>query len=266
MTRSLGLLLPLALACAPTAPVAPVADAGSLVIGAPGQPFQLDGASSSGEEIQLRWALIDGPEDAALLHAETPWPVLIPNAEGVYLLGLTVCDARGACDEAQTAAVVGATAHRQRALRGAALGGLFGGFGGPSLGGFGGPKADNHAPEAQASAQRSLAATSSVKLDGRASSDPDGDTLRYRWRFVSRPAGSALTNDDIVNGADAQANFTADVEGVWQVQLTVRDHSLGDTVVLPEIILKSLHDDDPIDDLSAGPGLMRWDVAAASAP
>ena len=45
MSRSLGLLLPLALACAPAAPVAPVADAGSLVIGAPGQPFQLDGAT-----------------------------------------------------------------------------------------------------------------------------------------------------------------------------------------------------------------------------
>ena len=264
MSRSLGLLLPLALACAPAAPVAPVADAGSLVIGAPGQPFQLDGASSSGERLQHRWALLDGPQDAALLHDDTPWPVLIPQAEGVYWLGLTVCDARGACDEAQTAAVVGATAHRQRALRGAALGGLFGG--GPSFGGLSGPKADNHAPEAQASAQRSLAATSSVKLDGRASSDPDGDSLRYRWRFVSRPAGSALTNDDIVNGSDAQASFTADVGGTWQVQLTVRDHSLADTVVLPDIILKSLHDDDPIDDLSAGPGLIRWDLAAASAP
>ena len=265
MSRSLGLLLPLALACAPAAPVAPVADAGSLVIGAPGQPFQLDGASSSGEHLQLHWALLDGPEDAALLDTDTPWPVLIPQAEGVYLLGLTVCDSRGACDEAQTAAVVGATTHKQRALRGAALGGLFGG--GLTPGGFGGPKlGDNQAPEAQASAQRSLAATSSVKLDGRASSDPDGDTLRYRWRFVSRPAGSALTNDDILNSDDAQASFTAEVEGVWQVQLTVRDNSLGDTVVLPEIILKSLHDDDPIDDLSAGPGLTRWDVAAASAP
>jgi hypothetical protein len=245
MSRSLVPLLPLLVACAPAAPVA---DAGFRVSGAPGEPFLFDGASSTGESLTFSWAVTDGPEAATLHDAETPWPVLVPEVEGVYTLSLTVCDAWGVCDEADTVAIVGSSASRQRSLgRGLSLG-----LGGFKFGGF--KFGDNTAPEADARSLRSFRATASVKLDGSASSDPDGDTLRYRWRFVSRPSGSALTNDDIQDSTSAQASFTADVEGVWQVQLTVRDHSLADTVVLPDLILRSLHDSDPWDDLSPAPG------------
>ena len=252
MSRSL-VLLPLLVACAPAASVA---DAGSRVSGSPGEPFMFDGASSTGDALTYAWAVTDGPEAPALIDAETPWPVLVPASEGVYTLTLTVCDAWGACDQAQTAAVVGSPASRRRALGGGLSGVAFGGvkFGGFKLG-------DNHAPEADASARRSFGAMSTIKLDGSTSSDPDGDSLRYRWRFVSRPSGSALTNDDIQDNTSAQASFTADVDGVWQVQLTVRDHSLADAVLLPDIVLRGFDDDDPIDDLSAipSPGLAEFD-------
>ena len=255
MSRSL-VLLPLLVACAPAAPVA---DAGFRVSGAPGEPFLFDGASSSGESLTYAWSVTDGPEAAALHDAETPWPVLLPGTEGVYTLTLTVCDAWSVCDESQTAAIVGSSPSRQRALGGGLSGVALGGgkLGGPKLG-------NNNAPEADASALRSLGASSLVKLDGSASSDPDGDSLRYRWRFVTRPSGSALTNADIQDNTSAQASFTADVEGVWQVQLTVRDHSLADAVLLPDIILKGYRDDDPIDDLGAAPsgGVTAFDDAA----
>ncbi|MCK6517956.1 PKD domain-containing protein [Myxococcota bacterium] len=96
-----------------------------------------------------------------------------------------------------------------------------------------------------------------MKLDGSASSDPNGDTLRYRWRFVSRPADSALTDADIQDNTSALASFTGDVDGTWQVKLTVRDQSHADAVLLPDIILKGLHDHDPWDITSRRPGELR---------
>jgi hypothetical protein len=246
--RSLGLLMPLMVACSPAAPAA---DAGFMVHGAPGQAFLFDGSTSSGDSLTFSWVLVDGPEAAALHDADTAWPTLFPEVEGVYMLSLTVCDARGACDEAETFAVVGdSQASRQRLMRAPS-------FGGGKLLGGSKPFGDNNAPEADATARRSFGSTATIKLDGSASSDPNGDTLRYRWRFVSRPADSALTDADINDNTAALASFTADVGGTWQVKLTVRDQSLADAVLLPDIILKTLEDDDPLDDLSRRPGELR---------
>ena len=245
--RSLGLLLPLLVACSPAAPTA---DAGFMVNGAPGQAFLFDGSQSAGDSLTFSWAVVDGPSSCELHDADTAWPTLLPDTEGIYTLSLTVCDVRGACDEAETFAHVGASASSRQRLMSA-----------PSFGGklHGGPKpfGDNDPPEAEASARRSFASMSTIKLDGSASSDPNGDTLRYRWRFVSRPADSALTDADIQDNTAALASFTADVEGTWQVKLTVRDQSHSDAVLLPDIILKTLEDDDPLDDLSLRPGALR---------
>ncbi|MBK7758856.1 MAG: hypothetical protein IPI35_21165 [Deltaproteobacteria bacterium] len=127
---------------------------------------------------------------------------------------------------------------------------------GKPLGGFK-PFGDNDPPEAEASARRSFGSMSTIKLDGSASSDPNGDTLQYRWRFVSRPADSALTDADIQDNTAALASFTADVQGTWQVKLTVRDQSHADAVILPDIVLKALEDHDPLDDLNRRPGALR---------
>jgi hypothetical protein len=246
--RTLGLLPLLLVACSPAAPTA---DAGFMVNGAPGQAFLFDGSQSSGDSLTFTWALAEGPEFAEIYDADTAWPTLLPEAEGVYTLNLTVCDTRGACDEAQTFAQVGASASsRQRLMSAPSFGG------GKVLGGFK-PFGDNDAPEAEASARRSFGSTATIKLDGSASSDPNGDTLRYRWRFVSRPADSALTDADIQDNTSALASFTGDVDGTWQVKLTVRDQSHADAVLLPDIILKGLHDHDPWDITSRRPGELR---------
>ena len=239
MLRALSLAA-LLTGCAPSP--APVADAGALVVGAAGDVYLLDGSSSQGEGLRYAWALVDGPTNAPLIEADAQAAYLQPTAEGVYTLGLTVCDRWDRCDEAQTMALVGEAASRQRL---ASFGGL-----GLSAKPFG----KNRAPMAKASASRSLSRSGTIKLDGSASSDPDGDSLRYRWTFTARPSGSALTDADIQDSTSALASFTGDVKGSYGVKLVVRDGMLADSVVLPDIVLSAVHDNDPLDILSRPPG------------
>ena len=59
-----------------------------------------------------------------------------------------------------------------------------------------------------------------IQLDGTASFDSDGDPIIYRWRPVSRPAGSsALLNNPTL----AQPTFRVDVKGEYVWELRVRD-------------------------------------------
>ena len=221
---------------------APVADAGALVVGAAGDVYLLDGSSSQGQGLHYVWSLVDGPADARLSEADAQAAYLQPSAEGVYTLGLTVCDRWDRCDEAETMALVGEAASRQRLVS-------FGGLGLSAK-----PFGKNRAPEADAIARRTMGLGGLVKLDGSASSDPDGDSLRYRWTFTARPAGSALTDADIQDSTSALASFTGDVKGSYGVKLVVRDGMLADSVVLPDIVLSYVHDNDPLDILSRPPG------------
>lgn len=107
-----------------------------------------------------------------------------------------------------------------------------------------------------------------IRIDGSASSDPDGDSLRYRWTFTARPAGTALTDSDIVGGTSALASCTGDVKGTYGVNLAVRDGMLADSVILPDIVVGYVHDSDPLDDLNRRPGEPQHVEAAqrSSAP
>ena len=191
MFRSLLSLFPLLSACA-SGP-GPTASAGAEVVGEPGQTFLLDGSASAAEGATYTWSVLEGPEEAPLIDADEPVAYLLPETEGVYTLGLEVCDAAGRCEAATTRALVGAKA-RQSAFGGASFGG--GSFKG--AGGFG----KNQAPQAQASASRALGAFSAlIRLDGSASTDPDGDTLR-----VSDAGG--VNGGSIVINADNTITFT----------------------------------------------------------
>ena len=233
------LLTPFALLTACQPGPGPNVSAGAEVVGEPGQTYLLDG-SSSADGAQYTWTLLDGPEDAALIDADQAVAYLIPEAEGVYTLGFEVCDAWGRCEAATTRALVGAKA-RQSASFG---GGVF--FGG-GLGGLG----KNQAPQAEASASRALSSASVIRLDGSASTDPDGDALRYRWTFTTRPAGSALTDADIMDSSSALASFKADVSGTYGVRLVVRDGLASDSALLSGIVVKAVQDHDPIDEGAA---------------
>jgi hypothetical protein len=59
-----------------------------------------------------------------------------------------------------------------------------------------------------------------VALDGRQSSDPDGQALSYRWRIASAPAGSTVT---ISNPTSARPDLFAQLAGDYLVCLTVTD-------------------------------------------
>jgi RHS repeat-associated protein len=78
----------------------------------------------------------------------------------------------------------------------------------------------NSAPIADAGPDQTVVAGGLVQLDGSASADVDNDPLSYTWNLAQRPAGSAaaLSNSLVVDPA-----FVADIEGDYEVELTVND-------------------------------------------
>jgi hypothetical protein len=234
MSRPLGLSLLLLGACAPAA--GPTADAGFNVHGAPGQIFAFDGSASAGDSLTFRWTVLDAPAQADFIleDADRSEAMLIPETEGTYVLGLEVCAPYGACDSAETQAWVGETATR-------------GGLAGTKALGFAvkkpGRLGNNQPPEAEGTASRSFRASDTVRLSASGSSDPDGDTLRYRWSFHAVPAGASPAIDESTSEI---TSFTADKSGTYQVKLTVRDGIASDAVLLPDIVVKALDDNDPI--------------------
>jgi hypothetical protein len=234
MSRPLGLSLLLLGACAPAA--GPTADAGFNVHGAPGQIFSFDGSASVGDSLTFRWTVLDSPTHAnfTLEDADGPAAMLIPETEGTYVLGLEVCNSSGACDSAETEAWVGETATRA-------------GLSGTKSLGFAinkpGRLGKNKPPEAEGTASGSFRSSATVRLNASGSTDPDGDSLRYRWSFTSVPAGSATNIDESTSEI---TSFTADKSGTYQVKLTVRDGYAADAVLLPDIVVKTLDDAEPI--------------------
>jgi hypothetical protein len=78
----------------------------------------------------------------------------------------------------------------------------------------------NRPPVADAGRDRDVAAGTDVEVDGRLSSDPDGDRLAYLWTLEERPAGSLAA----LNGVDrARPVFFADEAGDYLLKLVVND-------------------------------------------
>ena len=89
----------------------------------------------------------------------------------------------------------------------------------------------NSDPEANAGVDAFVYSGSSAQLDGRASSDPDDDTLSYQWSFSDPDLGS------LDNASSATPTFSpaASTEGGVELTLTVSDGHGGsdqDTVVV----------------------------------
>lgn len=109
--------------------------------------------------------------------------------------------------------------------------------------------AANNAPTAEAGSSQTVQLGSQVALDGSASADPDGNTLRYAWSLVSGPA--AVT---IQNSTTAAAYFTPTVTGSYVVRLVVSDgyvSSTADTVTITVVKLNNAPVADAGDDQAA---------------
>jgi len=84
----------------------------------------------------------------------------------------------------------------------------------------------NQAPVADAGADRTTylfsGTSGSVDLDGSGSHDPEGKDLTYAWTLVFQPAGSAAS---FSNSAGATTTLSFDLEGTYEIRLTVNDGS-----------------------------------------
>ena len=84
----------------------------------------------------------------------------------------------------------------------------------------------NATPVADAGPDQYVITGSVVTLDGSGSSDANGNTLTYRWSFVSKPAGSNAT---LSSSASVQPSFTVDLTGAYIVSLVVNNGTSSST-------------------------------------
>lgn len=110
---------------------------------------------------------------------------------------------------------------------------------------------ENEPPVADAGADMTGTSGVAVVLNGGDSNDPDNgpDPLTYSWRFVSVPAGSALTDIDISGANTASPSFKPDVAGMYTLELTASDGDLDDSATTTVTV-----DSEPpgaVDDLAA---------------
>ncbi len=169
----------------------PVANAGSDQAVTVGDTVNLDGNTSSdsdGDPITFSWSFTSRPTGsvATLSNATIATPNFTADVAGNYSVSLTVIDDKGASntDTVIITAVV------------------------------------NNSPVANAGGNQSASFGDTITLDGSLSSDPDGDPLTFSWTFISKPTGSTAT----LNGANTDtASFVGDVEGNYEVSLTITD-------------------------------------------
>ncbi len=107
----------------------------------------------------------------------------------------------------------------------------------------------NSPPTADAGADQTVAADTSVTLDGSGSSDPDNDTLLFKWTQLDGPHSVTISD-----AFAAQPTFTATDPGAYVFSLDVSDGEFTDTAETT-VTVPSPADDDSTgadDDASHG--------------
>lgn len=162
---------------APPMNVAPIADPGGPYEGEPGAPVMFDGSASSdpnGDVLTYAWDFGNGSFGDGISATHTF------VAEGTYSITLTVNDGQVSDSATTSATIVMPPANRTPTAD----------PGGPYSGNAGSP----------------------ISFDGSASSDPDEDTLTYRWDF-----------GDGTLGDGAMPTHTFSVAGNYTITLIVND-------------------------------------------
>ena len=82
-----------------------------------------------------------------------------------------------------------------------------------------------------------------ITLDGSASSDPDGDILKFSWTLLAKPSGSSPVLSDSTN---KKPTFIADQPGVYVASLVVTDPSKANSEPKTVVITASLANREPV--------------------
>jgi hypothetical protein len=189
----------------PASDEAPVADAGPDTNAFTGHPATIDGSDSydpGNMMVTYDWSFIEVPvgsaaTDDALSDLTSAKPVFVPDIDGVYRLSLIVND--GTSESIADEVII--TSY-------------------PS----------NVAPNSDAGTDRNAMTDILVNIDGSGSADPDNwpQSMTYAWTFDAAPAGSALTDADIIYSDEVAASFIPDIDGTYILKLTVSDGDLTD--------------------------------------
>ena len=201
----------------------PVADAGAnQVIALPVNSIKLDATQSSdpdGTIESFSWMKTEGPSAVTITNVSTSTPVVSGLVEGVYTFVLTVTDNRGASTQAQVKVTV---------LKAAA----------------------NESPVADAGADQTITlpvsnskSTTSVKLDGSGSYDPDGTIVFYSWMKID--GVSAVTINNVNTDAPTVSGLQA---GQYTFELTVTDNAGATTKDQVTIFVNPAADQSPVAD------------------
>jgi hypothetical protein len=179
---------------------APVARVGADQMVDVGQTAMLSSQGSSdpdGDPLTFIWTLTSRPNGSrAFLSANNvPSPTIVPDVAGIYRISLVVSDGQLSSNQVTTTVTA---------------------------------RAPNMAPTADAGLNRSVVTGEVVQLDGRASSDPENQTLNYTWALTSKPAGS---NAALSSTSTATPTFTPDRDGDYIVSLVVSDGQLSSPAV-----------------------------------
>ncbi|EGJ51785.1 PKD domain containing protein [Desulfocurvibacter africanus subsp. africanus str. Walvis Bay] len=191
----------------------PVANAGGDRAVVVGDDVTLDGRASSdanGDSLTYSWTQTGGTSIGLLTDADTAQPSFIAPALATTLtFTLTVTDPGGLWSSDTVNVVVN-------------------------------PTYVAYPPVANAGADRSVATGATVALDGRASSDPNGDALIYSWAQIGG-TGVSLTGANT-----AQPRFTAPDQAITLTfTLTVRDPGgLTDSDTVTVTVTESTGDGD----------------------
>jgi len=90
---------------------------------------------------------------------------------------------------------------------------------------------NNQAPVASLVKRQVVQVGVASDLDGRSSQDPNADSLTYAWTVAAGPGASTLTAQD-----QPVASFTAQSEGVYQVQVAVNDGTVSSAPAVMEVV------------------------------
>lgn len=195
---------------ATVANAAPVANAGvnqNVVIAS---TVTLDGTASTdanNDSLSYKWVLQSKPatSSATLAAATSAKPTFKADVAGTYVATLVVNDGKANSELAAVSILASAT---------------------------------NLAPVAKPGVNQSVVTGTKVSVDASASSDPNGDSITYRWSLLFKPAGSTAT---LSSATTASATFTADLAGTYLLGLTVNDGKVDSPVVVLTVTAAKLN-------------------------